>query len=187
MKGDRLKWNERHAAKQGFHLPDTYLVKQLSVLQPHKVLDLACGRGRNAFYLAENGFQVTAVDISEVGLQILAEEAVQRKLNISIAEVDLDEPSALFEMGTFDCIVCLNFKPQHALIQLIPKLLNKNGTFLWCSFNEIQAELSGFPLEMTLLPEAHINHFPTCQLIDYSRFTDESGHRDGYFFLNKSS
>ena len=90
-------------------------------------------------------------------------------------------------MPLFDSIICINFKLNEALIQLIPDILTADGTFLWCSFNENQAEVSGFPMAMALHPEEFTERFKPLQLIDYRRFTDDSGFRDGYFFKKTTS
>jgi 2-polyprenyl-3-methyl-5-hydroxy-6-metoxy-1,4-benzoquinol methylase len=45
------------------------LVEEVAGLAPGRALDLACGEGRNALWLAGKGWQVTAVDFSAVGLE----------------------------------------------------------------------------------------------------------------------
>jgi tellurite methyltransferase len=53
------------------------------------VLDLGCGEGRNALYLAEKGFQVQAVDISVVGLEKLNQLAQRRGLSVATQAEDM--------------------------------------------------------------------------------------------------
>ena len=54
-----------------------------SLLQPgSKVLDLGSGEGRNALFLAECGFDVTAVDISEAGIRKLQDAASKKNLDV---------------------------------------------------------------------------------------------------------
>ncbi|MDP2237122.1 MAG: methyltransferase domain-containing protein [Bacteroidales bacterium] len=185
MIADRIKWNKRHGERNGFNPADTYLMKKLDFLKPSRVLDLACGRGRNAFFLAENGFHVTAADISDTGLKILYEEALKRSLSIQTIEADLDEAEPLLSLERFDSIICINFKPTEAFLKFIPELLSENGTFLWCSFNEKQVELTGFSAVKALHPEEFCNFFGEMKLVDYSRFIDESGFRDAYFFVKE--
>lgn len=50
----------------------------------HRVLDLGCGIGRNALYLASNDFDVYAFDLSESGLRQLAAEAKKGNYDIKI-------------------------------------------------------------------------------------------------------
>jgi tellurite methyltransferase len=54
-----------------------------------RVLDLGCGEGRNALFLAERGFDVTAVDISETGIRKLDALAKQRELDIHSQVADM--------------------------------------------------------------------------------------------------
>lgn len=63
-------WNERFAA-EGYAYgedPNEFLADSMHLIPPGRVLCLAEGQGRNAVYLARQGFEVTAVDWSESGL-----------------------------------------------------------------------------------------------------------------------
>ena len=63
-------WDERYRAKEfiwGVE-PNRWVAQELADLPPGRALDLACGEGRNAIWLAQRGWQVTALDFSEVGL-----------------------------------------------------------------------------------------------------------------------
>ena len=65
----RLAWDERH--REGdFESdgPNTTLMRGVSGLPKGRALELACGSGTNAVWLAAQGFQTTAVDWSSVGL-----------------------------------------------------------------------------------------------------------------------
>jgi hypothetical protein len=122
------------------------------------------------------------VDIAEVGFQRLANNKQNRNFPIRTIQIDLDEPDALKSENKFDSIVCINFKPQLALLRLFSQLLLPNGTFLLCSFNELQAAETGFPLDKSLKFNEFIDFFPDFVLLDYQRFEDETGKRDGYLF-----
>lgn len=65
---DRIKWDRKHAARETAPAVDD-LVRRFAPSAPlGRALDLACGKGQNALYLAELGFEVDAVDISPVAL-----------------------------------------------------------------------------------------------------------------------
>jgi 2-polyprenyl-3-methyl-5-hydroxy-6-metoxy-1,4-benzoquinol methylase len=185
MEYDRLKWNAKHAAKKGLHQADSFLLKHFELLRPGKALDIACGRGRNALLLAEKGFKVSAVDYSDVGLKILAEQASLKQVTIHLIALDLDQPNSLAVYSPFDSIVCINFKPLPELLKLIPNLLANDGIFLWSSFNEIQADQTPFPVEKALGEKAFIGYSSQLETIVYERFTDVTGARDGYVFRKK--
>lgn len=67
---DAAGWNTRYAESP--HVwsltPNVFVVEHARELEPGRALDLAAGEGRNAVWLAERGWSVTAVDFSEVGL-----------------------------------------------------------------------------------------------------------------------
>ena len=67
----REMWDERHAAHEPIesHEPDPSLASIAGGLVPDHALDLAAGDGRNAIWLAANGWDVTAVDFSAVALE----------------------------------------------------------------------------------------------------------------------
>lgn len=67
---DASDWDERYSADGLLWTaqPNRFLVAEASALTPGSALDVACGEGRNAVWLATKGWQVTAVDQSEVGL-----------------------------------------------------------------------------------------------------------------------
>lgn len=93
---DRDKWNQRY--REGAYAtrkhPSALLVEWLprleSEMRPGKAVDIACGNGRNAIFLARRGWQVDAVDISEVALSALAEMASADDLRIACLQADLE-------------------------------------------------------------------------------------------------
>lgn len=67
---DATFWNDRYAASPSLWGagPNRWVEQEVADLPPGRALDLACGEGRNAIWLARRGWQVTAVDISSVAL-----------------------------------------------------------------------------------------------------------------------
>ena len=67
---DARAWDERYADTElvWSSTPNQFVAAEVSELPPGRALDLAAGEGRNALWLAERGWQVTAVDFSLVGL-----------------------------------------------------------------------------------------------------------------------
>lgn len=70
-------WNERYGAtdRHWSGRPNTRLVEQVADLAPGTALDVACGEGADAIWLAQQGWRVTAVDVSEVALDRVARHA----------------------------------------------------------------------------------------------------------------
>jgi SAM-dependent methyltransferase len=67
---DAKEWDTRYAAAERVWSvePNMWVVEVVDDLPPGRALDVACGEGRNAVWLAERGWQVTAVDFSAVAL-----------------------------------------------------------------------------------------------------------------------
>lgn len=61
-----------------------------TITEPCKVLDLGCGQGRNALYLAKKGFDVTAVDQNVASLEILADVADVEDLDLQYGMYDIN-------------------------------------------------------------------------------------------------
>ncbi|HEX8081361.1 MAG TPA: methyltransferase domain-containing protein [Jatrophihabitans sp.] len=74
---DQAFWDERYRSKASLwsHEPNRYLVSEASELAPGTALDAGCGEGADAIWLARQGWQVTAVDLSSVALERAAANA----------------------------------------------------------------------------------------------------------------
>jgi tellurite methyltransferase len=81
-------WDDRYsnAANLDFE-PAPLLVEAAQMLPPGHALDLACGPGRNALYLARLGWQVTAVDSSPAAIGLLTERARGLAIHAQVADL----------------------------------------------------------------------------------------------------
>jgi len=88
---DRHQWDERYASTELVWSAEAnrFVVEELARLPPGRALDLGAGEGRNAIWLAEHGWQVTAVDFSTVGLDKGAKLAESRGVSVDWVEADL--------------------------------------------------------------------------------------------------
>ncbi|MDM5250782.1 class I SAM-dependent methyltransferase [Lysinibacillus sp. G4S2] len=122
--------------------PDENLVSYFEnkIIQPREVLELGCGPGRNAIYLAKQGCSVVGVDISDKALQWAQKRVDEANVNVdlmcaNIFELDLQEESFdfIYDSGCFHHIA-----PHRRVtyIELVHKLLKPNGYFALCSFEE---------------------------------------------------
>ncbi|GAA1452875.1 class I SAM-dependent methyltransferase [Nocardiopsis tropica] len=98
-------WDGIHAAHPAATdpRPNVRLTEVVADLPPGRVLDLGCGGGGDALWLARRGWQVTAVDISAVAVERLTDLARSRGLGDLVAAErhDLD---ASFPQGRFDLV-----------------------------------------------------------------------------------
>jgi SAM-dependent methyltransferase len=76
---DEAFWDERYRSHSSLWSgkPNIHLISEASQLSPGTALDVGCGEGADAIWLAQRGWQVTAVDLSTVALQRAAAHAAQ--------------------------------------------------------------------------------------------------------------
>lgn len=92
---------------------------------PARALDLACGTGRNARYLADLGFQVDALDISETGLARAAAAADEVGVQVRWIQHDLEQGLPA-ELGDYHLIVLMRYV-NDALLRSLPARLLPGG------------------------------------------------------------
>jgi SAM-dependent methyltransferase len=102
-------WDERYrsgerAAEDLDAVPTPLLVEAATKLSPGKALDLACGTGRNAGWLAEQGWSVTAVDGSPVAIETLRTRASERGVIVNTRVADLEKFEYRIEPSSWDLI-----------------------------------------------------------------------------------
>ncbi|GAB2681718.1 SAM-dependent methyltransferase [Aliiglaciecola aliphaticivorans] len=86
-------WDERYTDKDYAYgkQPNSFLAEHFPVIPKGKVLSLAEGEGRNAVFLAKQGYAVTAVDASAVGLEKAELLAKENGVEIELIHADLAE------------------------------------------------------------------------------------------------
>lgn len=85
------------------HEPESIVVEALKHINTGKILDIGSGEGRHALFLAEKGFDVHAIDISEESIKKLREQAEKRGLEIKAEVADLTR----IQLDNFyDMIIC---------------------------------------------------------------------------------
>jgi SAM-dependent methyltransferase len=85
--------------------PTILLVETLAKLPAGTAIDLACGAGRNAVYLAERGWTVTAVDGSERAIELLQHRAAARGVRVDTRVSDLTSPDFTIPPDAFDLVL----------------------------------------------------------------------------------
>ncbi|MGH9165699.1 MAG: FAD-dependent oxidoreductase [Acidimicrobiales bacterium] len=83
--------------------PNGTLVGEISGLAPGRALDVGAGEGGDALWLADQGWTVTASDISQLALDRIAAEAERRGLRLACHHADANAPGA-FETAAFDLV-----------------------------------------------------------------------------------
>lgn len=101
---DSVQWNERYATSELVWSaePNRFLSPEVEGLRAGRALDLACGEGRNAVWLAAQGWQTTGVDFSETGLEKAAGLAGARGVDTQttwvLADVTSWQPDGIYDL-----------------------------------------------------------------------------------------
>ncbi|MHB1924366.1 MAG: class I SAM-dependent methyltransferase [Acidimicrobiales bacterium] len=100
---DPSAWDERYRSQDLVWgaKPNRFLAEEAAALPTGRALDLACGEGRNALWLAERGWQVTGVDFSRVAVDRARSLAAERGVTADFFEadvVDWEPPGQAFDL-----------------------------------------------------------------------------------------
>ncbi|WP_163195385.1 class I SAM-dependent methyltransferase [Clostridium thermarum] len=116
------------------------------------VLDVACGDGRNALYLAVHGFKVTGIDFSSKALERLKSFAQRLNLTVNTQQVDLNDPDSLETIGTFDNVVINHYRSIKENIKTISSHITDDGTIFVCGYGHKHKVDSKFREEDLIQP-----------------------------------
>jgi tellurite methyltransferase len=108
-----------------------------------RALELACGLGQTAIYLAQCGYRVDAVDVSAVALTQAARAADAAGVAVRWIEADLDDWRP--ERAAYDLIVVQRFLDRTRLPEIIPWALKAGGELLYTTFTRDSASGPGNP------------------------------------------
>lgn len=129
---ERRHWNDQYASKGlGKHGPSEFLVKYAHLLpRTGLALDIACGTGENAMFLA-NYLDVVGVDISDVAIDIANQSITNTNLHHQVSFVNADAREMLVHEDTekYDLVTCINFFDP-AIIKDMKRILKRGGTVI---------------------------------------------------------
>jgi SAM-dependent methyltransferase len=130
----RERWNRRWAGERAdaSTAPSRFLVAEVADLRPGTALDLACGSGRNAVWLAERGWRVTAVDFSEVAIRMARRLAAERRIEVGWVEADVVTWTAASRTYDLVCVLYLQLPAleRKAVLARAADALRPGGTLL---------------------------------------------------------
>src|SRR5215471_4806370 len=152
----RDRWNRRYASadRHATPVPNRFLVDEVSDLPPGRALDLACGAGRNAVWLAERGWNVTAVDYSDVGLSIARELAKAHGTTVEWIEADVLAFTPTPNAHDLVCVLYLQLPAdeRRTVLRLAAEAVCPGGTLLVIGHDLLNlTEGSGGPTQADVL------------------------------------
>ena len=129
MEKDREKWNKKYTSGEPHPEEPSEILKQFYTLaKKGKALDIAAGLGRNSIFLAEQGFKVDAVDISDVAI-----EHLKKLKNPNIKPILADLDYYTIPENEYDLIVNINFLNRRLFPQ-IKEGLKEGGVLIFETF-----------------------------------------------------
>ena len=153
MRADIERWNRKY---QDVHptcddAPDPLLIQYGNLLDgAGRALDVACGMGRNAIYLAGLGYRVLGVDGSIVGLQRARRAVRAAGVSVDLVAADLDRFTV--PPDYFDLVLVVKFLSR-SLIPALKQTLKAGGLFIYNTFNlNLLQERPGFNAHFLLEP-----------------------------------
>ena len=155
------KWDERYASEDFFYgtKPNDFLVHAATPLPRGRTLCLAEGEGRNSVWLAEQGFNVYSVDLSNIGVAKTLRFAASRGVTVHAQVGDLAD--FVIEPHSFDLIVSIFAHApsilRRPLHQRVVNGLRPGGTFILEAYTPDQIPLgTGGPSDPDMLLTADI-------------------------------
>ena len=119
--------------------PSTWLTANEDLLpRTGDALDVACGGGRHAVWLAERGLRTCAVDRDEEAVRELAHEAERRALPLRAEVLDLEAGPVHFSPPAYDLIVVVHYLHRSLFPTLIGSL-RPGGVLVYDTFTRAQA------------------------------------------------
>lgn len=159
---DAAAWDERYAGSELLWTaePNGFLVEEVGEAAPGRALDLACGEGRNAVWLAQQGWEVTGVDFSAAGLDKARALADARGVTVRWIEADVlvwDPPPDAFDLVA---VLYLHLPPRdrRAVLRRAAGAVRPGGTLLVVGHHRDNLEegYGGPPVPEILLDPAEV-------------------------------
>lgn len=180
--GQRERWNRRYAERGVAALqgpPAEWLVDNEDMLAGppgRRALDIACGDGRNAAFLARVGLAVDAVDISDVVVDALRIAAAQHGASVNPLRVDLArEP---LPAADYDVIVVFNYL-QRSLFPALRRALAPGGILIVETMTRAHTDHAGSAINPRFLlePGELRASFPELEVVRYREGVFRRGNR----------
>ncbi len=125
--------------------PSQLLVEYLPLLPRGKALDVAMGKGRNALFLASQGFEVIGLERDEEAIHACMTEARRLGVRVDARQADLEDMEFCWiEKSAYDVVVCFYYL-QRSLIPHIDEALKPGGVLLYETFLIDQHLRTGHP------------------------------------------
>jgi tellurite methyltransferase len=171
-------WDERYRRGEMILDPLPLLVRTVENLRPGCALDVACGAGRNAIFLAERGWQVTAVDASRIAIELTTARAAQSGVHVDARVANLERGEFVIVPATYD-LICVCYYLQRDLFHQIRAGVRLGGMVI-AAIHMVDDELDIKPMNPAFLLQPGELSAEFCEweiLHNYEGRATESGHK----------
>ena len=137
---EKNRWNEIYRNATGFNKkPNQLLVDTVKGRKPGTALDVGMGQGRNAIFLASQGWKTTGVDISDEGIKQAKDEAARRKVKLDAVLEDF----STYDVGTarWDLVTLIYAGAEPKEVEKIKPSIKKGGLFV-CEYFHAESEVA---------------------------------------------
>lgn len=187
MNPSQQKWNQRYSTKTLEQLPSApdYLLASIQQLKSGWTLDVASGDGAVTLQMLSKEYPVTAIDISDVGLDLLQTRAEAFTPELQVHACDLEQAEIdLSDLGDFENIIVARYKPLPLLWPHLVDRLLPGGHLLITTFNMDHHLRTGFSKRFCLVENELKAIDSRLTLVDYQSDYEGSG-MDGYLFCKR--
>jgi 2-polyprenyl-3-methyl-5-hydroxy-6-metoxy-1,4-benzoquinol methylase len=157
---DKIRWDTQHESTHGSAAPASFLAEMFASeawpIPRGRALDIACGKGRNALFLAERGFSVVAIDISPVALEEGKKRAAEKNVTIIWQQADLEEIQ--LDESAYDLVINFNYL-QRSLVPQIRLALKPGGYVVFDTYMIDQTAIGHPKNPAYLLEHNELLHF----------------------------
>ena len=171
---DRDRWDSKYRdrAAPTAVAPDDWLVEAVGVINregstsPRRAVDVACGLGHNAIWLAQQGWQVDGIDVSREGLRLARTTAHAHDCDIKWIAADLDDWEP--ERDAYDLVLVFRFLDRISVPRVLSSGLRAGGWLVYETFSiaQLQRPDSHIQNPAFTLAAGELNQlFPECDAV----------------------
>jgi len=145
---DRERWNEKYSQREppSDIEADVWLIEAIELIKQstgvaqtdRRALDIACGLGHNAIWLAQQGWQVDGVDVSHAGLQLARQLAGTENCQVNWIEADLDDWQPSEDVS--DLAIVFRFLDREHVPCVVSTALRAGGWLIYETFSRAQLQ-----------------------------------------------
>lgn len=177
---EQLRWNQRYAESPSSWIePDNFLIRAyeefLASTRPGFALDVAGGAGRNSVWLAQRGWRVKLIDISDVALSQAREKFDTASPHKGSLETEIVDLNSVEDLGArrFDLITVFYFL-RRELFPAIARALKPGGTLIYRTYTMDRMKAPGGPTDPQYLLQANelLHAFPDMRVLHYHEMVE---------------